>query len=51
VSVERTLFNKFINGKGKRYNKVSNVLFGSKCEDEGSRVKQMPQKHLLVVGE
>jgi len=31
---ERTLFNKFINGKGKRYNPVSNKLFRSKCEED-----------------
>jgi hypothetical protein len=31
---ERTLFNKFINGKGKRYNPVSNKLFRSTFEED-----------------
>jgi hypothetical protein len=30
---ERTQFNKCINGKGKRYNSVSNKLFRSRSED------------------
>jgi hypothetical protein len=40
VSVERTFFNKFINGKGKRYNPISNVLFTSRFEDiKGFRIQ------------
>lgn len=31
---ERTLFNKLINGKGKRYNPVSNKLFRSRFEED-----------------
>lgn len=49
---ERTLFNEFINGKGKRYNPVSNKLFRSRFEEKGFGIQsQADAREAFIVVE